>query len=97
VTPLLLTAGGILLFVFTSVVVKLVVDESVGMVTGLSRAIVRTAVSRLPVITRARYEEEWLAELAAFGGSPSQWSVLRDPPRRDRGTNQGRAQRLLRS
>jgi hypothetical protein len=48
----------------------LVVDEARGWLPHIAGALVRSAVQRLPPLHRPRYEEEWLAELAAYSDRP---------------------------
>ena len=60
----------VLVFLFGTLVAPvlqgLFTDEARGWLPHLARAVVRTAARRLPPAYRERYEDEWLAELAAY-------------------------------
>jgi hypothetical protein len=58
----------IVIFIFTAIVVPVLVSEFVDWFPWVGTRLIRQAARRLPVKYRARYEEEWQAEFNALPG-----------------------------
>jgi HJR/Mrr/RecB family endonuclease len=58
----------LILFVISTFLAPLLVDEFADWMPWLSRQLVTRAARRLPISSRDRYEEEWLAEQTALPG-----------------------------
>jgi hypothetical protein len=57
-----------IIFIFTAILVPVLVGECVDWFPWVGTRLIRLAAKRLPVKYRARYEEEWQAELNALPG-----------------------------
>ena len=57
-----------IIFIFTGILVPVLVGECVDWLPWAGARLIRLAVKRLPVKYRARYEEEWQAEFKALPG-----------------------------
>lgn len=62
--------GTVSLTLATGVLIQLVAEEISGWLPIWSRVLLRGAVKRLPAAQRARYRDEWLAELTTYRGRP---------------------------
>src|SRR4051812_22664273 len=65
-----LIAAAVLMLIIVPTVQALMAEEARSWLPYLARAVARAAARRLPVEHGDRYEEEWLAELAAYSDRP---------------------------